>query len=240
MVLMQLRLLAALLTHSACALHLSLFAPSSLQFSLGWMMYRCDYARSHNQEVVLRIKLSWAALQRILSAAVGSTWAPRLHPTKAEWTAAMANSSVRFQWDPERNLRIEKLGNGQRALQLGLAKDVAAQFACDPQWILSIEDCTAQVRAIKAAIDAGEPLPAVPLEREYVIEDAALRKSLAMDLSHADEDHGPPAPVRKAKGQRNGQDAGHGIPDQARSAASADAAAQADAGGSVSSSSSSS
>lgn len=207
-------------------------------------MYRCDYARASNQETVLRIKLSWTALQCILSAAVGSSWAPRIHPSKAEWSAAMAASSVRYQWDPERNLRIEKLGNGQRALQLGLAKDVAALFAADPQWILSIEDCTEQVRAIKAAIDADAPMPAVPLEREYVIEDEALRCSLAMDLSHADEDHGPAPPVRsrKAQGQGQNQEAGHGAPDRTQPAALAAeaAAAAADVDGSAPSSSASS
>ena len=169
---------------------------SWIKFSLGWMLYRCNYAQSRDQEVVLRIRLSAAAVDTILRAAVGSTWNRRLYPTKSDWQAAMARSEVRFQWDPERDLSIVKFPHNQRALQLGLAKTVATRFATDPTWILSIEDCTAQAKAIKMAVDAGTPMPEVPLEQAIPIDDAELRRSLAMDLAAGEDEQEEEAPAK--------------------------------------------
>lgn len=159
-----------------------------IKFSLGWMLYRCDYARGKDQEVVLRIKLSWDAFWTILRAGVGGSFGATSYATRGEFNSALVASEVRWQWDPERNLRIQKLGNNQRALQLGLKESIGHRFATDPTWILAIVDYTTKAKEILAAIEEGRELPAVPQENEIKIEDQALRFSLGLDVHRHGKD----------------------------------------------------
>jgi hypothetical protein len=150
-----------------------------IKFSSGWMMYRCDYARSKDQEVVLRIKLSWEGLWRIFGDAVGASFDPAVHETREEWQKALNKSQVRFQWDPARDARIEKMPNNQRDLQIGMKDDMSRLFATDPKFILRIENYTQMAVDLRTARDRKEPLPAVPLEPEVRL-DAAWQKKLGM------------------------------------------------------------
>lgn len=94
-------------------------------------------------------------------------------------------------------MAINKFPRNQRALQLGLAKTVATRFATDPSWIISIEDCTAQAKAIKHAVgNEGTPMPEVPLEQAIPIDDADLRRSLAMDLAAGEDEQAEEAPAK--------------------------------------------
>jgi hypothetical protein len=63
------------------------------------------------------------------------------------------DSPVRFQWDPERNVRLHKLS--YRSLQLGISSETLVTKWID-EWIVKIEDITDDVRRWKSCIDEGE------------------------------------------------------------------------------------
>lgn len=154
-----------------------------IKFSLGWMMYRCDYARSRNQEVVLRIKLSHEAIDTILRSAVGSSWGATegIYSSEAKWKSALESSEARWQWDPERDARLKVAPKNQRALQLGLRRSIAERFAHDPTWILEVHDVTPLVHEVRTCIEEGRPLPSLPVEREMVIADEEVRRTLGIN-----------------------------------------------------------
>lgn len=104
-----------------------------------WMMYRCGWATKDGQEVVLAIWLRRAAFDRILEAAVPSTWWRDRYPEHAAWQAAVADSDVRLQWDPDHGPTGAPLE--RRAVQLGLRGPTLARYA--REWIVAIEDVSA-------------------------------------------------------------------------------------------------
>lgn len=128
------------------ASRMSLIKPNFL-----WMMFRCGWATKENQEVVLALTLRRSAWETILSQAVPSSFDASRWQNEAEWKAALANSSVRLQWDPDHS---PKGGNlERRAIQLGLRGDVLRSFGRD--WLMSVEDITPLVREQHAHVLAG-------------------------------------------------------------------------------------
>ncbi|MCA1993563.1 MAG: DUF4291 domain-containing protein [Coleofasciculus sp. S288] len=101
-----------------------------------WMMYRSGWGTKPGQEVILAIQIQRAAFDVILATAVHSNFVPDLYPSEAIWKQAVAQSSVRLQWDPDHHPSGAKLE--RRAIQLGLRGEVLAQYARD--WIMNIED----------------------------------------------------------------------------------------------------
>ena len=101
-------------------------------------MYRCGWATKEAQKCVLAIEIKRHHFEQILEGAVVSSYNKRTYPTQEEWKAALANSSVRLQWDPDHHPYGGKLD--RRAIQLGLRGKTLRQFATD--WIVSIEDIT--------------------------------------------------------------------------------------------------
>ena len=93
-----------------------------------WMMYRSDWGRASNQEVVLAIRLRRQFFDELLQQAVPSSFDARLYGSEDEWQAAVKKSEVRVQFDPDHLPGGEKLE--RRAIQLGLRgsvlKDVRA------------------------------------------------------------------------------------------------------------------
>jgi hypothetical protein len=142
--------------------------------SWGWMLHRSGYGRKPNQAVILKIKLSHAHFIEILSQGVLSKWYPELHPTEDAWRAALAQSQVRIQWDPDRNWRDGKLE--RRAIQIGLRGAVARAYATE--WILSIEDVTALAHQHEADVRQRLAEPSVPLppERVYAVDEIIRRR----------------------------------------------------------------
>ena len=131
--------------------------------SFGWMLSRSGYATLPGQERVLRITLAHEGFLRILADAVPSSWDPRLFPNVDAWRAAMGRSEVRYQWDPDRDLRLERLP--RRALQVGIRGTMIQQYV--ESWTRRIEDVTTLAHAVGAAVRARETLPAVAGERPY-------------------------------------------------------------------------
>ncbi len=134
--------------------------------SFGWMLYRSGYATKHNQERILKIKLSHEGFHTILSQGIPTTFEPSLFETDLDWQLILQRGEVRYQWDPARDLRLRRLDH--RALQLGIRGSIVRNYV--NQWILGIEDVTELAHAIKAAIESKQKqLPLVPEERVYEV-----------------------------------------------------------------------
>src|SRR6185295_7239202 len=83
-----------------------------------WMMYRCGWAQKPDQQIVLALRLRREGFEQILSLAEYSSFQPSVYRDKAEWEAAVKNSEVRLQWDPDHD--PHGADEERRAIQLGL------------------------------------------------------------------------------------------------------------------------
>ena len=101
-----------------------------------WMMYRSGWGTKAEQEVVLAIWLMRAAFDEILERAVHSSFVPEVYTHEAHWKQALAESSVRLQWDPDHDPAGTWLE--RRAIQLGLRDAMLQKYAYE--WIADIED----------------------------------------------------------------------------------------------------
>ena len=134
--------------------------------SFGWMLYRSDYATKHNQERILKIKLSHEGFQTILSQGIHTSFEPDLFNSDLDWQLALRRSEVRYQWDPDRDLQLRRLE--RRALQVGIQGSVVRNYV--NQWIVEIEDVTELAHAIKKAVESQQKqLPLVPEEGIYEV-----------------------------------------------------------------------
>jgi hypothetical protein len=140
-----------------------------------WMMYRCGWAEKPDQEVVLAIRLIREGFEQILARAEYSAFSPQRYASRAAWERAVAESSVRLQWDPDHDPHGNKLA--RRAIQLGLRGPSLAQFA--DEWIESITDITDFVRAQRAQRDNFVALQ-LPRERVYRPRDPEVAARLGL------------------------------------------------------------
>ena len=107
-----------------------------------WMMYRCGWASKEGQEVVLAVRLKRFAFDEVLRQAVHSTFISEVYESHSAWKAAVAQSDVRLQWDPDHlpsGTPVER-----RAIQLGLRGKILANYA--REWLLEIQDISEFVR----------------------------------------------------------------------------------------------
>ncbi|HEY9709838.1 MAG TPA: DUF4291 family protein [Oculatellaceae cyanobacterium] len=112
------------------------------------------------------IKLSHDGFQTILSQGIPTVFEPGLFETELDWQLALRRGEVRYQWDPDRDLRLRRLE--RRALQVGISGSVVRDYV--NRWILGIEDVTELAHGIKEAIASKqEQLPLVPEERVYEV-----------------------------------------------------------------------
>ena len=85
--------------------------------SFAWVLYRSGYAKKHNQQRVLKIKLPHSALAELLS--------------QCKCTHGGGGSKGRVQWDPARDLMVgdgkepRRLPGRQRAIQIGLKDELS-------------------------------------------------------------------------------------------------------------------
>jgi Domain of unknown function (DUF4291) len=143
-----------------------------------WMMYRSDWGRAANQDVVLAIRLRRAFFDSILAQAVPSSFMPQLYASREAWQAAVQASSVRLQWDPDH------LPSGdpceRRAIQLGLRGEVLEAYG--KREALEFNDMTDFVAAQRAHLGSWKTagLLLTPTERVYtpVDPEAVLRIGL--------------------------------------------------------------
>lgn len=110
-----------------------------------WMMYRSGWATKRGQERILAIKITRVGFESALASACLSHFDPTVYNDVAEWQLRKALTSVRVQWDPERDLQ----GNAllRRSLQVGLSLDALVAYV--HKWTVSIEDITRVVEGLR-------------------------------------------------------------------------------------------
>ena len=102
-----------------------------------WMMYRSGWGfKEKGQERILGIDISIDGFNWALNQARLSKFVPNIHGEYESWK--IHKPEVRVQWDPERDLMLEKLD--YRSLQMGLSRESVRKYVND--WIIHIEDLT--------------------------------------------------------------------------------------------------
>jgi hypothetical protein len=127
--------------------------------SFNWMMYRCGWGSKPGQERVLAITITRAGFNWALE---HSTLSHERNPT----------SPVRVQWDPERDVALQRLDD--RAIQVGLSGEAVHAYV--DEWIQGIEDVTPLAREIAGLVKSGDLASAsrlVPEERPLRLSEAA-------------------------------------------------------------------
>ena len=130
-----------------------------------WMMYRCGWAQKEGQEHVLAIKIKRAGFQWALENACLSHFDAKYHQSSEEWKEKLQKSPVRIQWDPERDIHLEKLD--YRSIQIGLSGEAVHKYV--NEWIVAIEDITPLCKKIHGLIseDVEEAIKHLPKERIF-------------------------------------------------------------------------
>ncbi|MEU6859750.1 DUF4291 domain-containing protein [Glycomyces sp. NPDC046736] len=129
-----------------------------------WMMYRSGWATKPGQTRVLAIAVSRNGFAWALDNSCGST--PAADETHEAWKARLAASPVRVQWDPERDLQLNRLD--YRAIQIGLSGEAVHRYV--DEWITAITDITPLAHQIAAHLNKGDTATArdlLPTERPY-------------------------------------------------------------------------
>jgi len=141
--------------------------------SFGWMLYRSGYATKTRQEAILKITITHEGFRTILGESVETSYNPAVYDSETQWRDALKTSSVRHQWDPERKLNLGKHPT-RRAIQLGIRGWVVRTYV--NEWIIGLEDVTALAHELQHAIKTRAPLPAVPTERVYPVDEELVQR----------------------------------------------------------------
>ncbi|MFB6819929.1 DUF4291 domain-containing protein [Streptomyces sp. NPDC056347] len=116
-----------------------------------WMMYRCGWGTKEGQETVLAVEIAREGFDWALANAELSHYVRGVHPDRATWQRSLRGAPARVQWDPERDLRLNRLPH--RSLQLGLSGEASRRYA--DEWTVSIRDVTPLARRIHGLVRAG-------------------------------------------------------------------------------------
>lgn len=141
-----------------------------------WMMFRCGWATKVDQERVLALWLPRVFFERVLAAAVASTFDATAWRDENAWKGAVANSDVRLQWDPDHG--PSGTPQTRKAVQLGLRGAMLKEYA--DRAILRVEDVTALVVAQREHAKAPFTNLQTPRERVYVPRDPAAIRALGL------------------------------------------------------------
>lgn len=131
-----------------------------------WMMYRSGWGTKPGQEVTLAIWLSIEAFESILKEAVHASFIERVYDSREDWSAAVKNSDVRVQWDPDHQPNGAKLE--RRAIQLGLRGKFLQRYA--HEWIHRIEGISDFVAKQRRNLSSPDQL-VTPVEKVYPVKD---------------------------------------------------------------------
>jgi len=128
-----------------------------------WMMFRSGWGAKPGQEVVLGLRVRRPFFESLMRVAVPSTFDPARYDSREAWQAAVADSDVRLQWDPDHAPSGAKLE--RRAIQLGLRGQALASFARDE--LLEVIDFTDFVASQRPLAQDGNPALLTPSERVF-------------------------------------------------------------------------
>ncbi len=143
-----------------------------------WMMYRSGWGVKEQQEVTLGLRLRRTFFDSLLAAAVPSSWDRERFVTEQDWSQAVAQSSVRLQWDPDHHPSGAKLE--RRAIQLGLRDETLAAFG--QRELVEVIDVSAFVSEQRANLSSpGLAALVTPRERVYRPADPQISIQLRLD-----------------------------------------------------------
>jgi len=137
-----------------------------------WMMYRSDWAeKDSNQSRILAIEMTFEGFEELLNNGVLTSY-DKSYGDESTWRDNLSNSDVRIQWDPDHNVKGEKLK--RRAVQIGIKNEALQKF--NNEFIKSIQDITAFVKEQKTKIDSGNEWFYVINESIIEVNDALKKK----------------------------------------------------------------
>ena len=87
-----------------------------------------------------------------------------------DWQRLKEESPVRIQWDPERDIKLNRLEYG--SIQIGLSGEAVERYVAE--WTCRIEDITCMVTDISLADKSG--ILMLPKERQYPLPDSLTAK----------------------------------------------------------------
>ena len=120
--------------------------------SFNWMMYRSGWASKERQERVLAVTMTRAGFASALAGACLADFDPDVYGTHEAWEERKRSTSIRVQWDPERNVALERLE--PRAIQVGLGGAAVEHYA--DTWITGLEDVTELAHEVGRLVAAGD------------------------------------------------------------------------------------
>lgn len=135
-----------------------------------WMMYRCGWGLKEGQEHILAIKIKREGWEWAMENACLSHFIKDIHSTQEEWKETLHKAPVRIQWDPEKDILLNKLE--YRSIQVGLTGIAVEKYVND--WIVSIDDISDKCRHIHSLIldkKIEEATQLLPLENMYPLPD---------------------------------------------------------------------
>ncbi|MDE1495135.1 DUF4291 domain-containing protein [Xenorhabdus bovienii] len=133
-----------------------------------WMMYRSGWGmKDSGQERILAIDITHEGFREILQQGVISHYDPDLFHSQEEWKKEIQQSNVVIQWDPERDIHLNKLE--RRTIQIGLRNQAVENYV--NKWIINIEDITNKVHHIHKLVKMNKldmVYDLLPEERIYL------------------------------------------------------------------------
>lgn len=135
-----------------------------------WMMYRSGWTIKEGQEHVLAIKITREGFEWALANSCLSHFESQMYFTQEEWKNTLANSPVRIQWDPEKDIFLNNLN--YRSIQIGLIGIAVEKYV--NEWIVSIEDISDKCRVIHSLFltkKIEEIMQVLPHEQVYPLND---------------------------------------------------------------------
>ncbi len=113
-----------------------------------WMMYRAGWGSKDGQERILALDITRQGFEWALKNACLSHYDPALYASHEAWLKTKETSPVRIQWDPERDIHLNKLD--YRSIQIGLSGKVVQLYV--NEWITEITDITTLCNEIHALV----------------------------------------------------------------------------------------
>lgn len=140
-----------------------------------WMMYRAGWSyKDKNQKRILAIDITREGFEWALQNSCLSSHRDSAH-TDEDWQTLKERSPVRIQWDPERDLNLNRLD--YRSIQIGLSGEAVERYTQD--WICDITDITLHAQEIKAEIVSGnldQARALLPREERFEVSSALASK----------------------------------------------------------------
>jgi hypothetical protein len=130
------------------------------------MMYRSGWATKENQDRILAIDITHEGFLWALENSCLSHFDSDIYESQDVWISCKEKSPVVIQWDPERDILLNKLDS--KSIQIGLTPPAVYKYINN--WIINIKDITPYCKNIKQLISQNKIIEAkeiLPIEIIY-------------------------------------------------------------------------